>query len=83
MQFQALEVFSFPVITLVHLLFIKYIEHFQGNSKIFAVFFTPCIAIHSRLKRFVMSMQLRQCFARANPFRLKKNFLKIKKSQVL
>ena len=79
MQFQALEAFSFPVITLVHLLFIKYIEHFQGNSKIFAVFFTPCIAIYSRLKRFVMSMQLRQCFARAMPVRLKKKLFENQK----
>jgi len=69
--------------TVVHLSFIKYIEHFQANSKIFAVFFKPCMAIHSHRKRFVMSMQLRQCFARAKPVRLKKNFLKIKKSQVL
>jgi len=64
--------------TVVHLFFIKYIEHFQANSKIFAVFFTPCIAIHSRLKRFVMSMQLRQCFARAKPVRLKKKLFENK-----
>ena len=37
----------------------------------FAIFCTPCMVIDPRRKRFGMSMQLRQCFARAKPIRLK------------
>ena len=58
--------------TVVHLVPIKFIEYFQGNSKIFAIFFAPCVVIDSHQRRFAMNMQLRQCFARAKPFRLKK-----------
>jgi len=35
------------------------------------MFFGPCMVIDSRQKRFVMNMQLRQCFATAKHFRLK------------
>ena len=56
--------------SVLHLVLIKCIEHFQGNSKIFAIF-SPCMVTHSRQKRFVM--QHRQCFARPKLFRLKKN----------
>jgi len=54
------------------LFLVKYIEKFQGNSKIFAIFFAPCMVLNSRQKIFVMNMQLRQCLARAESFRLKK-----------
>jgi len=57
--------------TVVHLFFINNIDHFYGNSKIFAIFCAPCMAIDLRRKRFVMNMQHRQCFARAKPIRLK------------
>jgi len=54
--------------TAVHLFLIKYIEHFQGNSTIFAIFFAPCMVIDSCQKKFMMIMQLKQCFVRAKPF---------------
>jgi len=57
--------------TVVHLFFINNIDHFRANSKFFAIFCTPCMVIDPRRKRFGMSMQLRQCFARAKPIRLK------------
>jgi len=55
----------------VHLFFINNIDHFYGNNKIFAIFCAPCMVIDLRRMRFVMNMQLRQCFARAKPIRLK------------
>ena len=42
-------------------------------GKIFAIFFVPYMVIDSHQKRFVLNLQLRQCFARAKPFTLKKN----------
>jgi len=59
--------------TAVHLCFTKYIANCQGNSNILAIFFTPCMVIYSRQKRFVMNMQLRQCFVRGTLFRPKKS----------
>jgi len=56
----------------VHLFLINNIDHPYGNTKIFAIFCGPCMVIDSRKKRLVMNMQLRQCFARAKPFRMKK-----------
>jgi len=72
--------------TVAHLCFIKYIENFQGNSKIFAIFFVPCMVIDSRQKWFVINLQLSQCFARIKLFLLKKArfclaFFDLKKSQ--
>jgi len=58
--------------TLIHLFLTNNIDHFQVNSKIFAIFCTPCMVMDSRQRRFVMNMQFRQCFAWAKPFRLKK-----------
>ena len=58
--------------TVAHLCFIKYTENCQGNSKIFAIFFAPCMVIDSRQKWLVMNMQLRKCFPRAKLFLLKK-----------
>jgi len=58
--------------TVIHLFLIKYIKNFEDNSKIFAIFFAPFMVIDSHQKRFVINMQLRQCLARAKPFRLKK-----------
>jgi len=56
----------------VYLFLINDIDRFYGNSKIIAIFLTPCMVTDSRQKRFVMNMQLKQCFARAKPVRLKK-----------
>jgi len=56
----------------VHSFLIKYIENVKDNSKIFAIFFGPYTVLNSRQKIFVTYMQLRQCLARAKPFRLKK-----------
>ena len=42
-------------------------------GKIFAIFFAPYMVIDSCQKRFILNLQLRQCFARAKPFTLKKN----------
>jgi len=70
--FPILEEFCFPVIV-VCLFLIEYIEHFWSNSKIFAIFFVPCMHIDTRQNRFVVDMQLRDCFARAKPFRPKKS----------
>ena len=60
-----------------HLCFIKYIESCEWNSKIFAIFFAPCMVIDSPLKKFAMNTQLRQYFSRANIFRLKKGFVQL------
>ena len=57
--------------TVVHFLFINNIDYVKGNSKIFAIFCAPCMVIDLCRKRFVINMQLRQCFAGANPIRLK------------
>ena len=57
--------------TVVHLFFMNNIDHFLGNRKNFAIFCGPCVVIDPRRKRFVMNMQLRQCFARAKPIRVK------------
>ena len=57
--------------TVVYLLFINNIDHFWGNSKIFAIICAPCMVIDPRRKRLVMNMQLRLCFARAKPIWLK------------
>ena len=64
--------------TVVHLFFIKYIKRFLGNSKIFAILFTPCMAIDSSQKRFVMNMQLRQYFARTKPLLTEKSQILLK-----
>jgi len=54
-----------------------YICFLSTTSIIFRVavllFSAPYMVIDSREKRFVMNMQLRQCFARAKLFRLKKS----------
>jgi len=57
--------------TVVHMFFINNIDHFYGNSQIFVIFCAPCMVIDPRRKRFLMNMQLRQCFARVKPIRLK------------
>jgi len=46
----------------------------QGAKKMSFLghFFALCMVIDSCQKRFVMNMQLRRCFAKDNPFRLKK-----------
>ena len=64
-----------------HLFFINNADHFQGNSKIFAIFCALCMVIDPRRKRFAMNMQLRQCFARAKLIRLKISFSYFQKSQ--
>ena len=58
--------------TVVHLFLINSINRFYGNSEIIAIFFTPCMVTDSRQKILVVNMQIRQCFARAKPFKLKK-----------
>jgi len=71
-----------------HLFLINSIDHFQGNSKIFSIFYASCMVIDSFQKR--MNTQLRQCFSRAKSCRPKKSqkkpdfvwlFLICKKSQ--
>jgi len=57
--------------TVVHLFFINNMDHFKEKSKIFAIFCAPCMVINPRRKRLVMNMQLRDCFARAKPIRMK------------
>ena len=59
--------------TVAHLCFIKYTENCQGNSKIFATFFAPYMVTDSGQKWLVMNMRLRQRFARAKIFLLKKS----------
>jgi len=53
-----------------HLFLIKNIKHFIGNNKILTIFFAPCMFIDPRQKKFVMNVQLRQCFVRVKPFLL-------------
>jgi len=72
MQFHFLEAFSFPINRLSYICFLLITLKIFDNSKIFAIFFAPCLAIDSRQKIFIMDMQLRQYFARAKPFRQKK-----------
>jgi len=48
------------------------IDHFQGNHKIPSISCASCMVIDCLQRRFVMNMQLRQCFSRSKPVRLKK-----------
>jgi len=58
--------------TVVHLFLIINIDDFRGNSKYLQYSVHSALIIESRQKRFVMNLQLRQCFTKAKPFQLKK-----------
>jgi len=65
---------TIPILKRIYLLLNLYRKHqwFLGQRKTFARFCAPCMFIDSYQKRFVMNLQLRQCFTRAKAFRMKK-----------
>ena len=63
----------------IHLFLIECIEHFLGNSKIFSIFFAPCMVIDSRQKIFVMNISSDNTLSES----ILSDWKKSRKSQVL